>query len=112
MGRTPVLTRTNLLLSHQFNLASTKRVALEFNVINLFNQKTARHLFNNLNLGAGAPRQSSAIDLARTDLTRGYDYNALIRATPDGANAYDVRYGMADLFEDGTQGWVAVKFLF
>ena len=112
MGRSPVLTRTNLLLSHEFEVASSKKIHLEFNVINLFNQKTARHLFNNVNLGAGGPRQSAAIDLSHTDLTKGYDYNALIRATPDGANAYDVRYGQPDLFEDGTQGWVAVKFIF
>ncbi len=55
---------------------------------------------------------SSAIDLAPTNLNNGYDYNALLRATPDGANAYDPRYGMDDLFEPGTQGQVSVKFLF
>ena len=112
MGRTPVLTRTNLLLSHQFTMANTKKIHLEFNVINLFNQKNTRHIFNSVNLGAGAARQSAAMDLSGTDLTKGYNYNALIRATPDGANAYDVRYGQPDLFEDGTQGWLAVKFLF
>jgi hypothetical protein len=91
---------------------SAKRLRFEFNVINLFNQKTTRHIFNNLNLGAGAPRGSSAIDLSGTDLAKGYDYNALLKATPDGANAYDVRYGMPDLFDDGTQARFTVKFLF
>ena len=46
------------------------------------------------------------------DLAKGYDYNALIRATPDGANAYDVRYGMADLFEEGTHAYATVRFEF
>ena len=112
MGRTPVLTRTDLLLTHELTMPGTKRLRFEFNVVNLFNQKTARHIFNNVNKGAGAARGSSAIDLHNTNLFNGYDYNALIRATPDGANAYDVRYGMDDLFDDGTQGRFTVKFLF
>jgi hypothetical protein len=82
------------------------------NVQNLFNQKTSRHIFNSLNKGAGAARQSSAIDLSHTDLAKGYDYNALIRASADGANALDVRYGMDDLFDTGTRGQFTVKFLF
>ena len=69
-------------------------------------------MFNYLNRGAGAARASSAVDLAPFDLYKGYDYNALLRATPDGANAYDPRYGMEDLFEPGTQGQISVKFLF
>lgn len=112
MGRTPVFSKTDLLVSHELPMAGAKRLRLELNVLNLFNQKTARHLFNYLNRGAGSPRASSAIDLHDFDLFQGYDYNALIRATPDGANAFDPRYGMADLWEPGTQGQVSVKFLF
>jgi hypothetical protein len=112
MGRTPMLSRTDLLLTHEVALAGTKRLRLEMNVLNVFNQKSVRHIFNNVNKGAGAARQSSAIDLSHTDLARGYDYNALIRATGDGANANDVRYGMDDLFDAGTTGQFTVKFLF
>jgi hypothetical protein len=46
------------------------------------------------------------------DLTKGYDYRALINATPDGASAYDPRYGMEDLFTTGAQGQFSIKFLF
>ena len=86
----------------------------ELNVINLFNQKTARHIFNGLNRGSGAggARQSAAIDLSGTDLTKGYDYRALILATPEGKGAYDPRYGQADLFEPGFHAYATVKFLF
>ena len=79
-------------------------------MINLFNQKTALHIFNGLNRGTGAglPVQSAAIDLSGTDLTKGYDYNALILKTPDGARAYDPRYGMADLFQDGLHAYATV----
>jgi hypothetical protein len=111
MGRTPFYNRTDLLVSHEMPMGN-KRVRLELNVLNLFNQKTERHTFNYLNRGAGTARSSSAINLATTNLNNGYDYHAMIRATADGANAFDPRFGMADLFEPGTQGQFAVKFLF
>jgi hypothetical protein len=112
MGRTPMLSRTDLLLTHELTMSGTKRLRFEMNVLNVFNQKTARHIFNYVNKGAGSPRQTSAIDLSHTDLARGYDYNALINASADGANARDLRYGMEDLFDAGTTGQFTVKFLF
>jgi len=113
MGRTPVLSRTDLLVSHELNVGgNNKRLRFELNMLNVFNQKATRHVFNYLNRGAGAPRQSSAINLSDVDLSQGYDYNARIRATSDGANAYDPRYGMADLFDPGATGFLTVKFLF
>jgi hypothetical protein len=115
MGRTPVLTRTDLLVSHTFRAGKTQRVRLELNVINLFNQKIATHIFNTLNRGAGGvanARQSSAMDLSDVDLAKGYDYEALIRSSPDGANAFDPRYGKPDLFQPGLQGQFSIKFIF
>jgi len=114
MGRTPVLTRTDLLLSHELGVVGAKRLRFEMNVLNLFNQRTARHIYNGLNrgLGAGGARQSAAIDLSSTDLTKGYDYNALILRTTEGAGAYDPRYGKEDLFDEGTRAYFTVKFLF
>jgi len=112
MGRTPVLTETSLLVSHTRSLASRAKLRLELTIANLFDQRTTRHLFNHLNRGGGTARASSAINLSRTDLAKGYDYNALILATPDGANAYDPRYGMADLFNEGRRGQFLVKLIF
>jgi hypothetical protein len=112
--RTPALYRTDLLLSHQISLAGQKQLRFELNVLNVFNQQTARHIFNYLNKGAIIPdRQSSFIDLHGVDLSQGYDYIALINATTDGQErAYDPRYGMADLFEPGRRAYATVKFLF
>ena len=112
--RTPPLSRTDLLVSHEIGLAGRKRLRLELNVLNLFDQQTARHIFNYLNKGAIIPdRQSSFIDLSGADLSKGYDYISLINRTTDGqARAYDPRYGKADLFEPGRRGYVTVKFLF
>lgn len=112
MGRTPVLTRTDLLVSHALNVKKDQKLRLELNIINLFNQKTSTHIFNYLNRGAGLGRASSAIDLSGVDLAKGYDYNALIRSSPDGANAFDPRYGKNDLFQAGIQGQFSIKFIF
>jgi Carboxypeptidase regulatory-like domain/TonB-dependent Receptor Plug Domain len=112
MGRTPFLTRTDLLVSHDLRLAGSQRVRLELNVLNIFNQKTATHIFNSLNKGAGLARADSAMDLSKVDLAKGYDYNALILASPSGTNAFDPRYGRADLWQPGTQGQFSIKYLF
>jgi outer membrane receptor protein involved in Fe transport len=115
MGRTPFLTRTDLLVAHQFTMADRRTVRLEFQLLNLFDQKTATHVFNFLNKGApagGQTRSADAIDLSNVNLAAGYDYNALILATPEGANAYDPRYGLADLFQSGLQGQFSVRYSF
>jgi hypothetical protein len=113
MGRTPTLTRTDLLVAHDWRMMGSRSVRLELNVLNLFNQKTARHIFNYLNKGAIVPdRSSSFIDLSDVDLSQGYDYNALIRSTTDAEDAFDPRYGQPDLFEEGTRGQLLIKFLF
>ncbi len=113
MGRTPALTQTDLLVSHDLQMASGKSLRFELTVLNLFNQKTTRHLYNFLNKGGIIPDRSSAyIDLHDVDLSQGYDVNALIQATPDGQNAYDPRYGTPDLFNEGTRAYFMVKYQF
>jgi hypothetical protein len=96
-------------------MADRKRLRLELNIQNLFNQKTATHRYNFLNKGGPAgsqTRASDAIDFTDVNLAAGYDYNALLLASPSGASAYDPRYGMDDLFNPGLQGYFSVKFLF
>jgi len=115
MGRTPSLTRTDLLISHEVKIAEGQKMRFEFNFINVFNQKTATHIFNFLN--KGAPGQSStlpqdAIDMSKVNLAQGYNYNALILATAEGKNAYDPRYGQADLWNPGLSGQFSVKWVF
>ena len=63
MGRTPVLSRTDLLVSHELKLRATRKIRLDLNILNLFNQKTATHIFNFLNKGApggGQARKASS----------------------------------------------------
>ena len=94
------------------DLGQKNRLRLELNVQNVLNQKTATHIFNYLNRGGGATRSSSSIDLSGTDLTKGYDYNALILRSSEGAGAYDPRYGKADIFEQGTNAYATIRFSF
>ena len=59
-SRTPALTRTDLLLSQGFRVMGDKELRLELNVLNVFNQKTARHIFNFLNKGGLIPDRASS----------------------------------------------------
>jgi Carboxypeptidase regulatory-like domain/TonB-dependent Receptor Plug Domain len=109
LGRTPYLSQTDLLVSQDIRMGGSKKLRLEANVLNVFNQKTARSIFGSVN----RPRRtSSSIDLHTTNLANGYDYNALLDATPDGANARDPRHQMEDLFNAGLQARLAVRFMF
>jgi hypothetical protein len=110
MGRTPVLSQTDLLVGHTFRLGETKSLRFEFNGLNVFNQKTSRNRFNGLN----REQESSFISLADVDLFQGFDYNAMIRSTPDaaGRGAIDPRFGLDDIFNPGFSGRFGVKFTF
>lgn len=112
MGRTPALSYTDLRVGHAFDLTEGHSLRVELTMLNVFDQKTALHRFEHLNRGAGGSRDSSAIDLSQVNLYDGYDYDALILASPDGANAYDPRYGMDDFFREGFQGRLGIKWEF
>ena len=110
LGRTAFLNYTNLIVGHEFKVAEGKRIRLEFNANNLFNQKTSRHKWSELNRGI----QSAEIDLSEVDLAKGYDYNALIKATPDYAKglALSPLFGQTDIFNPGFSGRLLLKFIF
>ena len=115
LGRTPILTQTDLMVSHEFKVREGKVIRLEFNGLNVFNQKTPRYQFTDVNRGAGAAVASSAINLASTDLFNGYNYTAMIAATPDASKpsgALDPRFGKWDLWNSPFSGRVMVKFIF
>ncbi|MBI4463913.1 MAG: TonB-dependent receptor, partial [Acidobacteria bacterium] len=114
LGRTDVLSQTDLMVAHEVNVAEGKKLRFEFNMLNLFNQKTPRLHYYYLNFGAAPFRDSAAINLSRVDLAKGYDYRALLAQTPDGrqGKALDPRFGKDDLFNDGFQGRFGIKFIF
>jgi hypothetical protein len=113
MGRTPVLNTTDLMVAQEFKMGETKRLRFEFNAQNVFNQKTTRHIFDQLNRGAGTPNSTQAsISLSDVNLFDGYDYRSMLQALGPAVNVFDPRYGMGDLFNPGFQGRIGVKFIF
>ncbi|HKY20160.1 MAG TPA: TonB-dependent receptor [Vicinamibacterales bacterium] len=112
MGRTPTLSRTDLLIAHDVRMGG-RSLRAELNVLNLFNQKTARHRYTWLNRGFG--RAGSRLNLSSVDLAKGYDYAARLALTPDGLGPLgyrDPRYDQDDLFSDGLTGQFTLKFIF
>jgi hypothetical protein len=118
LGRTPALSHTDLMLSHEIKTGESAKLRFELNVLNVFNQKTPTHIFNFLN--KGAPGQSStipadAIDMSKVNLAAGYDYKALLSQTTDqqsGISPYDNRYKLPDLWNSGLAGQFLIKFIF
>lgn len=114
LGRTPIFNQTDLVIAQEFKLGEVKRLRFEFNALNVFNQKTSRHIFDQLNRGAGTGNGDFAfIDLSGTNLFNGYDYKSMLSQIANtGENPYDPRFGMGDLFNPGFQGRFLVKFIF
>ena len=122
LGRTPILSQTDLLVAHSFKLSETKKLRFEFNMANLFNQKTARHIFNCVNYDCINGQVASGMNMAGVNLFQGFDYNSLIAqsnngkaftaGTADALNPFDPRYKKEDLFNPGFAGRFGVKFTF
>jgi hypothetical protein len=110
-GRTPVISNTDLLVSHSIKLGENKRLRFEFNAQNLFNQKTSQYTFPFYNRYR---TRSSGMSM-NLDWTKGYDYKALVAASPDAlktTGALDPRFGKPDNFGPGIACRFGVKFEF
>jgi hypothetical protein len=105
-----VVNQTDLLVAHEVKMGEVKKLRFEFNMINLFNQKTSMFTFDRYNREEHS--DSAGIDLSGTDLTQGFDWKAMVAATPDGPKALDPRFGKAAIFNPGFQGRFLVKFIF
>ncbi|HEU0121755.1 MAG TPA: TonB-dependent receptor [Bryobacteraceae bacterium] len=110
LGRTPFLTYTNFMVGHEFKFGEIKKIRLEFNADNIFNQKTSRHSWSEYNRAV----QSAEINLASVDLAKGYDYKALVAGTADNKTglALSPLFGLPDLFNPGFSGRLLLKFVF
>jgi hypothetical protein len=113
LGRSPVISQTDLVLSHTFAIGEKKALRFEFNAQNLFNQKQAQILYTFLNRFR---TNSSALNYTTFDFSKPYDYKALIARTSDATTkaygALDPRFGKGDLFRTGFVGRFGVKFTF
>jgi len=124
-GRMPVLSQTDLLMSHKINVAEGKKIRFEFNITNLFNQKTPRY---KQNIVTRYRDTSAAMDMRNVNLLEGYDWRALLAQAEYGKAIYgttdprsldpaknwivDPTYNKYVIFNDGFAGRFAVKFEF
>jgi hypothetical protein len=112
LGRTPVFSNTDLLLTHEIKFGeSAKRLHFELNCQNLFNQKISQLTYMYYNRYR---TRSSGMSM-NFDFTKGYDYQKLVAASADAAKstgALDPRFGKADNFSSGFVGRFGVKFTF
>jgi hypothetical protein len=112
MGRTPIFNQTDLMVAHVVNVGENKKLRFEFNMINLFNQKTSMFTFDRYNQEEIA--SSVGIDLSGVDLTKGFDWQQMAKdaAAANGGVGLDPRYGKASVFNPGFQARLLVKFTF
>jgi hypothetical protein len=119
LGRTPMFNQTDLVVAHQFKLGKSevKKLRFEFNMINLFNQKTNMYTMDRYNQEELAA--SIGIDLtcqtgACVDLTKGFNWQQMVSdaVAANGGVGLDPRYAKAAVFNPGFQGRFLVKFIF
>ena len=125
MGRTPILSQTDLMVSHEFKIKEGKSVRFEFNMLNLFNQKTVRHIDPLINRSREA---SAEISLSDENLLNGFDWQKLFSETAwaqdtelstdpnslDPLKNYSVSetYHKADVWNPPFSGRFGLKFIF
>jgi hypothetical protein len=108
MGRTPIFNQTDLLIAHELKLGTseTKKLRFEFNMINLFNQKTNVYTMDRYNQEELV--DSNGLPMGNVDLTKGFDWKAMVADN----GGLDPRYGHPAAFNPGFQGRLLVKFIF
>ena len=111
LGRTPTFSQTDLMVAHEIKFGEVKKLRLELNMLNLFNQKTSVFTFDRYNQEELA--DSIGVDLSEVDLTQGFDWQAMAAASSAAGDvALDPRYGKAGSFNPGFAGRFLVKFVF
>jgi hypothetical protein len=107
LGREPIFSQTDLMVAQNFKVGEGKNLRFEFNMLNLFNQKTGLYTYQFYNLREH--RSSTGMQMDGVDLRQGFDWQALVAA---GGNDLDPRYNQAAEFNQGFQGRFGVKFTF
>ena len=94
LGRSPVISQTDLMIAHTVKIGEKKSIRFEFNAQNIFNQKTPQLLYTYLNRYR---TNSSEVNYTKFNFSQPYDYKALIAATSDATTkaygALDPRFG-------------------
>lgn len=105
LGRSPVLSQTDLNFTHRYKFGSDARysVAFDFNILNLWDQDTVTGIYPTINpssapVNAAAVAGGSQVNFAN-GLTSGTLYNAIIARINSQPDRSDVRYGMPQIYQ-------------
>jgi hypothetical protein len=112
LGRTPIVSNTDLSFSHELKVGEGKTIRFEFNAQNIFNQRISQYTFSYYNRYRD---RSAGMTMNNVDLVKGYDYKALVAASAQAKNAVgalDPRFSMADNISAGFSGRFGIKFSF
>jgi len=123
-GRTPVLSQTDLMIAHEWRITEGKTLRFEFNMMNLFNQRTVRHIDPLVNRFR---TESSGLVLDDVNLLEGFNWQEKLAATADALSIYssdpyslnpqenyaiNPTYNKADIWNPPFEGRFGVKFTF
>jgi len=100
-GRTPMFSQTDISINHSFTLGGAKRLQLELNVANLFNQRTQNNTFVTMQKANGIAFNEKAFYLGQVN------FDPLLAAM-----LKDPRFLMANGFQAPIQARFGVRFLF
>ncbi|MGB2717940.1 MAG: carboxypeptidase regulatory-like domain-containing protein [Vicinamibacterales bacterium] len=102
-GRTPTYSQTDLYVQHEFRFLGSRRLQLQFNVFNLFNQDTATSKFSTF-------QRTTSLTLNEADLYAGrLDFQQLIQQQ---AIEQDPRFLQANGFQAPIAARFGVRFVF
>jgi hypothetical protein len=102
LGRTPMLTQTDLSLFQNFRMAHNMTIQLGMTVLNLFDQDTVTRRYNARTVG-------SVPVSTRQFFAGGWDYETVLAANP---GLYEPRFNQPDQFQAPREVRFTMKFTF
>jgi len=126
LGRSPMYTQTDLSVTHRYRFGTDERftMALDFNVLNVWDQDTVTGIYPTMNTRTGRPNAAAMFPVppnttAQSNLNyaNAYTTGALLqpilnRFAADPTNRLDQRYKMDQLFQSPRTVRFGFRFLF
>jgi hypothetical protein len=101
LGRTPVFTQTDILVTHSYNVSERVKLVLDANVINLLNQGIATNytvrINRNGNITVGAP--GSGARLTDQQFVNGFDALSFLNPVTGAAPAFRATYNTPSAYQ-------------
>jgi hypothetical protein len=96
LGRTPVLTQTDVLLTHSYNVSERVEFVFDANVLNLFNQATVTNRVVRLN-------RNGSLSLTDAQFFGGFDAPSLVNPITGASPALSPIYNLPNGYQGGRE---------